>query len=244
MGFASLDEICDYIRRKRLKNRGQKRGCIKRKEKKVVKKAEKGKRLWQVYQDEIVELWERGYAVGTIAKKLGVSEKTVVTALKKKGILPEPRGRMYQVHRGTLEVLSEYVLNPSFRELKEKYGSVQAYRVTEFFRHTDFPRPRFLKQSCRIEVSRAIKRFLKEHPDKEFFTLDELKPLVDEVRHLKKMWKGKVKELAPEIWKLYLSGHTVKEIARRLNISEHSVMDVVYKKRYLPRELVYQKGGD
>ena len=48
------------------------------------------------------------------------------------------------------------------------------------------------------------------------------------------MWKGKVKELAPKIWELYNQGYEIKEIAKMLNVSERSVRDVVYKKRYLP----------
>ena len=228
--FRSLDEICSFIKRKRL-------GIVDSKPKKKVerkrlvrkdRKPEKD-RLWQIYRDKIVELWDKGYTMNRIASELGISYSVVVIALRKSGRVTEPRGRMHKVYRRTLEILSEYFLNPSFRELKERYGKIEASRVMEFLRNTEFPRPRFISEYQRKEVSRVIRKFLKEHPDKDIFTLDEVKPLVDSVKKYHRMWKGKVDEMWNQIKELYDKGYSVSRIARILKISPRSVRGALYK---------------
>ena len=224
MVFSNLDEVLEFINIKRK---------IKRKSKgKPQSKPKKRIHLWKKMQPEIVSLYNKGYNVNQISRMLKVSYDTVANSLKYAGIKVERRGKKHKVFRETLELLCEYVINPSDREVRVKYGRVYSTRIQEFFRYTDFPRPRYLNELERREIAKAIKEFL-NNTDKLIFTIDDLKPLIEKAKPYKKMWKGKLRELAPAIWKLYNQGYKIKEIAKMLNITERSVMAVVYKKRYL-----------
>jgi len=241
MVFGNIDEVLEFIKSKR-KGKGKTKTTTTKKEKtkqktehqpKQKEKPKKRTYLWKEKQQEIVSLYKKGYNVYQISKKLNVSYNTVVRSLWYAGIKVENIGRQHKVFRETLELLCEYIMNPSNKEFAKKYGKVYSTRIQEFFRYTGFPRPRFLSKSERRVIAKAIKEFLNS-TDKLIFTIDDLKPLIEKAKPYKRMWKGKVKELAPKIWELYNQGYEIKEIAKMLNVSERSVRDVVYKKRYLP----------
>jgi len=251
MSFNNLEEVLEFIQSKR-KSKRQTKPKIEKIVKKEIAKKEKKKQkttpkveqkekpkkrtyLWKEKQQEIVSLYKKGYNVNQISRMLNVSYNTVVRSLWYAGIKVENIGRQHKVLRKTLELLCEYIMNPSHKQFVKKHGKVFGTRIQEFFRNTGFPRPRFLNKSERKEIVKILKEFL-ERTNKEIYTIDDLKPIIDKVKVYKKMWKGRVKEIAPAIWNLYSQGYDIKEISEILNVSERSIRDVVYKKRYLPKQ--------
>ena len=237
----SLDDICEFIRQKRLASRNNRTqdnkasNDTKKKTKQMQIRSSSARPLLAMpYKDKILELYDKGYTVNKIATELGISYSSVYTLIKKFRGSVEPRGNLYKVYRDTLEVLAEYVLNPSAKQLKKKYGGKYISRIQDILQYTSFPRPRFLKPDERREVHKAIVDFLKEHPNKEVFTIHELSPLIEKVQKYYRVWGGKVNMVIEDMVKLWEEGLNARQIAKKLGISDTSVRKTLKKLGIFP----------